>query len=96
MCTLNEGHSWIDNDGIAGGEANYYAMRGTSMACPVVAGAAALFLEKNPDASPQQVYDAIKNSSNTTGLSSIPDNTWGYGKLDIYGAIRRIKGSHIH
>ena len=85
---ITEGHAWVDNDGIAGGEANYYAMRGTSMACPVVAGAAALFLEKYPDASPQQVYDAIKNYSNTTGLSSIPNNTWGYGKLDIYGAIR--------
>ncbi len=84
-----EGHAWIDNDGITGGEANYYAMRGTSMACPVVAGAAALFLEKYPDASPQQVYDAIKNYSNTTGLSSGPDNTWGFGKLDIFSAIRR-------
>ncbi len=84
--TLN--NSWIDNDGLPGGDANYYSMRGTSMACPVVAGAAALFLEKHPDASPQQVYDAMKNFSNESGLSNLPNNTWGYGKLDINNAIQ--------
>jgi subtilisin family serine protease len=83
--------SWIDNDGIAGGEANYYCMRGTSMACPVVAGAAALYLEKYPDASPRQIYDAMKKFSNQSELSNIPDNTWGYGKLDIDCAMQGIR-----
>lgn len=36
---------------------------GTSMATPHVAGGAALFLEKNPSATPQQVYDAITANS---------------------------------
>ncbi len=79
---------WIDNDGEPGGDANYYISKGTSMACPVVSGAAALYLEKYPDATPQQVYDAFKSFSNVSGLKNLPDNTWGYGKLDIGNAIK--------
>jgi subtilisin family serine protease len=81
------GYSWIDNDGISGGNANYYQMRGTSMACPVTAGSAALYLEKYPAATPQQVYDAMKNTSNQTGLTNLPDNTYGAGRLNIFSAM---------
>jgi subtilisin family serine protease len=77
---------WVDNDGVPGGEANYYMMRGTSMACPVVAGAAALYLEKYPGATPARVYSAIRNYADQTGLTDLPNNTWGAGKLDIYAA----------
>lgn len=42
-------------------------MSGTSMASPHVAGAAALFLQSNPNASPQQVYEALSASS-TKGI----------------------------
>jgi subtilisin family serine protease len=81
------GNSWIDNDGVSGGNANYYQMRGTSMACPVAAGAAALFLEKYPSATPQQVYDAMKNYSNQAGLTNLPDNTYGAGRLNVLSAM---------
>jgi subtilisin family serine protease len=40
---------------------------GTSMATPHVAGAAALYLQSNPTASPQQVYNAITDAS-TKGI----------------------------
>ncbi|MBW6499070.1 MAG: S8 family serine peptidase [Bacteroidales bacterium] len=40
---------------------------GTSMASPHVAGAAALFLQNNPTATAQQVYDALTNNS-TKGI----------------------------
>lgn len=81
------GNSWIDNDGISGGDANYYQMRGTSMSCPVVSGSAALYLEKYPNATPQQIYDAMKNTSNQTGLTNLPDNTYGAGRLNILSAM---------
>jgi subtilisin family serine protease len=78
---------WIDNDGTLGGNANYYVMQGTSMATPLVAGSVALILQKFPGVSPLQIYDAIQNNAVVDALTgSVPNNTWGYGKLDILAA----------
>ncbi len=79
---------WIDNDGTtSAGDANYYQMQGTSMACPIAAGAAALLLDKYPTATPSQIYAAIQNSASTSGTGAVPNSTWGYGKLDILAAL---------
>ena len=84
---MTENSSWIDNDGILGsGNSNYYVMTGTSMACPIAAGAAALLLEKEPSAIPQLIYDAIQNSAGTSGIGAVPNKTWGFGKLDVLAA----------
>ena len=78
---------WIDNDGTTGsGSANYYVMTGTSMACPIAAGAGALLLDKEPTATPQLIYDAIQNSASTSGTGTVPNSTWGYGKFDVLAA----------
>ncbi len=62
-------------------------LSGTSMACPITAGAAALFLSKNPSATPQQVKEALLNAAQNpssyqdgTSLSNptikdVPENT---------------------
>lgn len=80
-------NSWIDNDGIPGGAANYFRMQGTSMACPIAAGAGALLLQKNPSLTPGQIYTALISTTNTMGLGQVPNSIWGYGKLDIYQAV---------
>jgi hypothetical protein len=78
---------WVDNDGVVGGDANYYVMQGTSMASPIAAGAVALLLQKYPGATPLQIYNAIQDNSFTDSFTgSVPNNTWGYGKLDINAA----------
>jgi subtilisin family serine protease len=62
---------------------------GTSHASPCVAGVAALYLQKYPSAYAMQVKDAIINCPKTdvfTG-SFLPNNAWGYGKIDAFGAL---------
>ena len=79
---------WINNDGSLNGNNNYYIMQGTSMSAPVCAGAAALLLSRFPKASPLEIYDALKRNTirdNFTG--SVPNSTFGNGKLNINAAI---------
>ncbi|MEO6883876.1 MAG: S8/S53 family peptidase [Bacteroidia bacterium] len=62
---------------------------GTSSASPVVAGIAALYLERYPNSTNIQVKNAITECAkqdNFTGYS-LPDNTWGYGKANAFGAL---------
>ena len=62
---------------------------GTSSASPVVAGFAALYLEKYPTATNRQIKTAITSCAKAdywTGLS-LPSIDWGYGKLDGFNAL---------
>ena len=83
---------WVDDDGTTGdgtSDDHYYVMLGTSMASPICAGAAALYLQRYPSSSPDDIYSAIKDNATTDSYTgSVPNSTWGYGKLDIYEAIQ--------
>jgi subtilisin family serine protease len=59
---------------------------GTSASSPVVAGTAALYLQKNPTATAMQVKQAILACPKTDSLTgtNLPDNNWGYGKVDAF------------
>lgn len=86
---------WIENTGVLPGtNKNYFVMQGTSMACPMAAGIAALYLQKyptlSPNATPTQVYNALKNYANQSYTDNTPSGTWGYGKLDIYASINEL------
>lgn len=81
------------------GAANYmspdgmhYLYNGTSFSSPVVAGVAALYFQKNPEADYNDVRDAIINNAkhDTFTGEALPDNEWGYGKVD---AFRTLTGS---
>ncbi len=62
---------------------------GTSMAAPVVAGIAALYLQQHPQATWKQVKDALALtafSDNYTG-NALPDFRWGHGKVHAFAAL---------
>ena len=59
---------------------------GTSSAAPVVAGAIALYLQKNPAADWQDIRNRVllcSKKDNYTG-TNLPNNNWGHGKLDAF------------
>lgn len=62
---------------------------GTSMSSPIVAGAVAMYLEKNPDAWWYEVKEALIQSAkkdNFTGTE--PNNDYGHGKLDAFELLK--------
>lgn len=62
---------------------------GTSASAPVVAGIAALYLQKNPTANWADVKSAIINCAAHDSLTwgPYPNNAWGYGKADAFGTM---------
>jgi serine protease AprX len=65
---------------------NYYRMSGTSMAAPVVSGAAALLLQSNPALNPDQVKYRLMASANKSWGSYNPVQAGG-GSVDAYAAV---------
>jgi subtilisin family serine protease len=62
---------------------------GTSSSAPAVAGIIALYLQKNPTATWQDIRNRVMLCSvqdNFTG-TNIPNNTWGYGKADALAVL---------
>ena len=77
------------------GNDSYSYQAGTSLACPHVAGIAALILERNPYLTVTQVNDIIEKS--TVKVGDMPykeirkNGTWnshyGYGMVNAYKAV---------
>jgi serine protease AprX len=63
---------------------SYTYSSGTSFSCPLSAGVAALILSVNPNLTPMQVRDAMRN---TASQSSNPDNLYGWGILNALDAV---------
>ena len=62
----------------------YQGASGTSFACPLTAGAAALLLSAHPGVSPWSLREAMRN---TASQAAAPDNDYGWGILDAYAAL---------
>ena len=73
----------------------YYAeFSGTSAASPAAAGIVALMLQVKPDLTPQQAKDIIFETAikdiYTGALPASGDISWGHGKINAYGAIKKL------
>ena len=66
----------------------YMRNGGTSMASPVVAGIAALYLQKNPNANWQEIKDALLLSAISDSFTgAVPNNIYGNGKVQACAAM---------
>lgn len=69
------------------------ANAGTSMSCPVAAGAVALWLQAKPDLSPEEAMEAIRVTSRRPNVElDYPNNLYGYGEIDVYRGLLHILG----
>lgn len=93
---------WIVSSLAAGHQTNgvfitpdgqHHANLGTSMACPHVAGAIALMLEKDPSLTHTQVKQILQQTARHDGFTGAgwsPD--FGHGKLDVQAAVNAVQG----
>ncbi|HVP39658.1 MAG TPA: S8 family serine peptidase [Candidatus Saccharimonadales bacterium] len=71
-----------DSDGV------HEVVAGTSFAAPHVAAAVALFQQHRKLAPPSLVKASFERHARTDGFTgAVPNNTWGWGKLDVWAAI---------
>ncbi len=69
------------------GTGEYHLLLGTSMAAPHVAGVIALMLQKNKILTQAQIKKCLTNNARSDAFTgAVPNNTWGYGKLDAKAA----------
>lgn len=68
---------------VQGGNGLYGIQNAVSAAAPLATGIIALMLEVRPTLTPSQIRSVLRNSCKVDSFTgSVPNNTWGYGKLD--------------
>ena len=78
-------------DGMQWDSYPYGAMTGTSMACPVVSGIVALWLQAKPDMKLDDVKNVLSQTSrNDEYTQDDAEGRWGYGKIDAAAGIKYI------
>jgi serine protease AprX len=67
---------------------SYHFVSGTSMAAPVASGAAALLFQAHPEATPDQVKAALKDTARP--IWGFPEEAQGQGVIDVEAALARL------
>lgn len=76
-----------------GGNGLYGAASAVSAAAPIVTGAIALMLEMNPELDAAEVKSILQRTAFRDGFTGEDESAaWGYGKLDVFGAVAAAEG----
>lgn len=77
---------------MATSSASYSNKSGTSMACPMVAGAVALMISKNSTLSPDEIEACLKSGADDITLQN-PTTAWGLGagRLNAFQSLQCVK-----
>ena len=66
----------------------FQAWSGTSLASPLVAGAVAVLLQRDPTLTFEEVYSALTSGADTFPWGSpYPNNTYGWGRLNVWRSL---------
>ncbi|GAA4842564.1 S8 family serine peptidase [Algivirga pacifica] len=78
----------------AANDSDYGFKTGTSMACPIAAGAAALLKAQNPSLTPRVIENILKSTAKDLNAAN-PDyaNLLGAGRIDLEKAMEQVKGA---
>ncbi|MFG0328808.1 MAG: S8 family serine peptidase [Phycisphaerales bacterium] len=70
----------------SGNDSDYASVSGTSFACPLAAGLAALIWSQDPSLTPDDVENRLKSGCDDLGSGGV-DNIFGYGRINVYGSL---------
>lgn len=77
------------------GNEQYVRFGGTSGAAPIVVGAVALMLEANPELTADEARDILRATAIQDEFTGeVPNQLWGWGKLDIVAAVEGARNSN--
>jgi len=75
----------------ADSNSDYASVSGTSFSCPLAAGLCTLIFSANGALSPDDVETILKDSCDDLGSSGV-DNTYGYGRIEVFEAMNMTGG----
>ncbi|MBI2343838.1 MAG: S8 family serine peptidase [Deltaproteobacteria bacterium] len=77
------------------GDATHQKLEGSSMAAPHVTGTVALMLQRNGCLTTTEIKSALTSTATSDSFtgSSLPNNTWGAGKLDTLAAVNAVSAA---
>jgi len=87
-------NTWYSNfafNMVQGGNSLYGVQSAVSASAPLASGVIALMLELDPSLTNQEVKDILNQTARQDSFTgTVPNNTWGNGKLDALAAVQEV------